>query len=567
MSLASSRSGGSLMRTYEDPDQEAAIHSRASNLLVTAPPGCGKTDVLARRAAALIPRLKPGQRILALTFSNKARENLRARLREVLGSSSAFRFVTVRNYHGHALEIVRAHARTLGVPAHEMDPPSRNRLRDVEKRATRLLQTPQSQTAVRQALNELEEAKRSEFDDSTLLGYLDLFGDELTYQIEFDRQQRGELHYGDLLRLAQVALGVEPIARLYQHHYGAVLVDEFQDLTPQQLEIVLRTCTASRTFAGDQFQGIYSWAGARPIEVSDTLERLCAERITLTRSYRSSPAVLQAVNAVAADLGATRTLASHDPDAWPDGGHSVAIAFQDEDAEALALVDLIRSLSEARPQWSIGIVTRSDWRGREVGAALARAGLPTTHWDAPLESPEVVSVLHRALQRYPTSATVGQMAELLLEDLETEDPDHRSDVEGALEALARTGASTFHAAMRTVRSVNDEAPVHPGVHLLNAHRGKGHQFDWVVVLGLEEKHLPDKRASNSGALREEEQILLVMLSRAKHGMVATRRARATAPWGPTYPQESRWWALFSTIEKPDLQSTFSHLQTLRTTGC
>lgn len=156
------------MRTYEDPDQEAAIYSRASNLLVTAPPGCGKTDVLARRAAALIPRLKPGQRILALTFSNKARENLRARLREVLGSSSACRFVTVRNYHGHALEIVRAHARTLGVPAHEMDPPSRNRLRDVEKRATRLLQTPQSQTAVRQALNELEEAKRSEFDDSTL---------------------------------------------------------------------------------------------------------------------------------------------------------------------------------------------------------------------------------------------------------------------------------------------------------------------------------------------------------------------------------------------------------------
>ena len=121
--------------------------------------------------------------------------------------------------------------------------------------------------------------------------------------------------------------------------------------------------------------------------------------------------------------------------------------------------------------------------------------------------------------------------------------------------------------MRTVRSVNDELPVHPGVHLLNAHRGKGHRFDWVVVLGLEEKHLPDKRASNSGALREEEQILLVMLSRAKRGMVATRRARATAPWGSTYPQESRWWALFSTIEKPDLQSTLSHLQTLRTTGC
>lgn len=305
------------MRIYQDPEQNAAITSKAANLLLTAPPGCGKTDVLARRAATLIPQLLPGQRILALTFSNKARENLRARLSEVLGTSALYRHMTVRNYHGHAMEVVRAHARTLGVPAHSMEHPSRKQLKELERRATQMRQPEPSQAAVRQALNELEDAKRAEFDDPTLLGYLELFAEKLTYQIEADRQQRGELHYGDLLRLAQLALGVETIAKLYQNHYGAVLVDEFQDLTPQQLEIVLRTCTTSRTFAGDQFQGIYSWAGARPIEVSDTLAALCTEHITLTRSYRSSPAVLEAVNAVAADLGATHRLRSHDPGPGP----------------------------------------------------------------------------------------------------------------------------------------------------------------------------------------------------------------------------------------------------------
>lgn len=549
------------MKIYGDPEQDAAIVSNAPNLLVTAPPGCGKTDVLARRAAALIPRLQPGQRILALTFSNKARENLRARLREVIGTARLYQHVTVRNYHGHAMEVVRAHARTLGVPADTMDPPSRRQLKELEKRASQLLRPQPTRQAVQQALSELEEAKRLELDDSSLLDYLERSGEELTHQIELDRQQRGELHYryGDLLRLAHVALGVEPIAKLYQHHYGAVLVDEFQDLTPQQLEIVLRTCTTSRTFAGDQFQGIYSWAGARPIEVSDTLEGLCAEHITLTRSYRSSPAVLEAVNAVAADLGAEHLLTSHDPEMWPEGGHSVAVAFSDENAEAQAITELALAITKTLPQSSVAIIARSDWRAKEVAAALEFTGVPTTHWDAPLESPEVASVLHQALERYPGSATVDEVAELLLDDFETEDPDHRSDIEGALETLARTGASSFAAAMQTVRNPEDERPVYPGVHLLNAHRGKGHQFDWVVALGLEEKHLPDRRAQGAQALREEEQILLVMLSRAKHGIVLTRRRRTTAPWGPDYPRASRWWPLFSMVEQSDLQRTFAHL--------
>lgn len=554
------------MRIYQDPEQDAAITSKAANLLLTAPPGCGKTDVLARRAATLIPQLLPGQRILALTFSNKARENLRARLSEVLGTSALYRHMTVRNYHGHAMEVVRAHARTLGVPAHSMEHPSRKQLKELERRATQMLQPEPSQAAVRQALNELEDAKRAEFDDPTLLGYLELFAEKLTYQIEADRQQRGELHYGDLLRLAQLALGVETIAKLYQNHYGAVLVDEFQDLTPQQLEIVLRTCTTSRTFAGDQFQGIYSWAGARPIEVSDTLAALCTEHITLTRSYRSSPAVLEAVNAVAADLGATHRLRSHDPGTWPGAGHSIAVSFANEHAEAQAVVDLAQSITTALPQASIGIITRSDWRAREITAALASASIPTTHWDAPLESPEVASLLHQALQRYPASATVDEVADLMLDELATEDPHHRSDIEDALDAISRTGASTFTAAMRSVRNLDDERPVHAGVHLLNAHRGKGHQFDWVVVLGLEERHLPDGRATGEEALREEEQILLVMLSRARHGVVLTRRTSATAPWGVSHPTASRWWTLFSSIEQSDFSRTHIHLSSLAFLG-
>src|SRR6476661_6572720 len=95
--------------------QAGAANSTKANLLVLAPPGCGKTELLALRAEVLIACLRRHQTILALTFSNKARDNLGERLRGVLGPERFRRFIRIRNFHGHATEIVRSHGRTLGI--------------------------------------------------------------------------------------------------------------------------------------------------------------------------------------------------------------------------------------------------------------------------------------------------------------------------------------------------------------------------------------------------------------------------------------------------------------------
>jgi len=81
----------------------------------------------------------------------------------------------------------------------------------------------------------------------------------------------------------------------------------------------------------------------------------------------------------------------------------------------------------------------------------------------------------------------------------------------------------------------------PGVHLLNAHTGKGLQFDWVFVVGLEEKHVPDRRNSNGGALIEEMRVLLVMLSRARHGLVVTSVNTLSGQYGEYRATRSRWF--------------------------
>ncbi|MHA4893043.1 3'-5' exonuclease, partial [Enterococcus faecium] len=63
-----------------------------------------------------------------------------------------------------------------------------------------------------------------------------------------------------------------------------------------------------------------------------------------------------------------------------------------------------------------------------------------------------------------------------------------------------------------------------GVHLLTGHVGKGQQFDWVVIVGLEEGVIPDFRASSADEMAEEARVLSVMLSRARHGVIVGRAA-------------------------------------------
>jgi DNA helicase-2/ATP-dependent DNA helicase PcrA len=81
------------------------------------------------------------------------------------------------------------------------------------------------------------------------------------------------------------------------------------------------------------------------------------------------------------------------------------------------------------------------------------------------------------------------------------------------------------------------------VHVLNAHTGKGQQFDWVIVMGLEDGHVPERRSvTTEEGEREEKRVLLVMLSRARIGLFLTWAASNTNQWGTTFRnKQSRWW--------------------------
>ena len=111
-------------------EQFAAATSDKDHLLIIAPPVCGKTEVLAHRAIHQIGLLQPNQKLLALTFTKRARANLEERLRTVLGQTRTRRRIVVRNFHGFATQVVLAHGRTIGLRMDDLVMPKTSTVRN-----------------------------------------------------------------------------------------------------------------------------------------------------------------------------------------------------------------------------------------------------------------------------------------------------------------------------------------------------------------------------------------------------------------------------------------------------
>jgi len=545
-------------------EQHAAATSEKDHLLIVAPPGCGKTEVLAHRAAHQIGLLKPNQRVLALTFTKRARTNLEERLRSVLGQTQARRQVVVRNFHGFATQVVLAHGRTIGLRMDDLGMPKTSTMR-------RAMETAGGGDAMYDAERLLAEIKRAPLSDAEVLEAIDQRQRSepalLAAKVERSRQEANQLHYDDLLRHAQRLLRIPAVARLYQEHFGAVLVDEFQDLSLQQFDISILSCTDRRTFAGDPHQGIYSWAGAAPAEVQAEIRRTCGDPIMLRESYRSSPLVLETVNSISEQVDPGSGLVSAMPKEWPDGGCSAALVLQDQAAEAALAVRLATSIHDAEPEASIGIIARAGWRRNHIDHAFdEQVDVPVRRWDLAIEDPATVALIQATVSVLPRGATVNDARLAVLDALDPADVDARELIDDAFEALGQSGATTARAAVRSIRQTDPKQVVGPGVHLLNAHTGKGQQFDWTLVVGLEEGHLPGRRNSCGDVLDEEQRVLLVMLSRARHGLIVTRARMSDGQYGMRSVDESRWWSAIKArySSEEEIQSYIERLRSSRT---
>jgi DNA helicase-2/ATP-dependent DNA helicase PcrA len=205
-------------RTRPGPDEFMTTHANESiesrlkdsaNLLIEAPPGCGKTELLATRASNIVSMLTKGEKILALTFTNRATANLRSRLNKIMGEQAVRRHVQIRNLHGMATEIVMAHGKTLGLDTEKLLLPRTSTLRTAFRRFST------DKDGIDKATKLLAEIKRQPLSDGEVLEQLADSGNSLAIQVETHRQASGQLHFEDLLRHAQRLLRIEAIQHLY----------------------------------------------------------------------------------------------------------------------------------------------------------------------------------------------------------------------------------------------------------------------------------------------------------------------------------------------------------------
>lgn len=363
-----------------NPAQREAVSTDSTHCLVLAGAGSGKTRVLTHRLAwlAIVGRT-PAWNLLAVTFTNKAAAEMRARAEKLLGNQA--RGLTVGTFHGIAHRLLRQHAREAGLPEgfQILDGDDQVRLL---KKTIQGMGLDESHFPARQAawfINQAkDEGKRA---DAVNPGYhpstrtwIDIYR---TYETVCRRS--GLVDFAELLlRLHETFLGNEPLRRHYQERFRHLLIDEFQDTnTIQYAWIRILAGSNGSVFAvGDDDQAIYGWRGAKVENVQQFLRDFpSAATYKLEQNYRSSASILAAANAVIA----------HNPTRlgkalWTSQGQGEAIdlyaAFNAEE-EARFVVDRIQQWRRSgQPASACAVLYRSNAQSRLFEEHLLAQDIP-----------------------------------------------------------------------------------------------------------------------------------------------------------------------------------------------
>lgn len=488
------------------------------SLLITAPAGCGKTEVLAHRSAFLIKKLNvisKHQKILILTFTNKAKDNIRQRLKPLL-STNEFRYgVDVSNFHEFATRCIRSYGDLVCKVDQSWHFPEDDSWENEWMNAHGLNWNEKEELK-----ETLRKTKQAYLTDESVIQVLTEEKNDLAIEYERNRIENKVLTYDDIIRLGALILQDSRIRDLYFNHYPTVIVDEFQDLTPQELKMIQSFSKGKATFAGDVAQGIFSFAGANPEFVLDALKKECEKHIELSESYRSNSSILEVVNLLCPQTGGINLSAVNK--SIPKGLVKVR-QFDSEEEESIFVVNRCKEILEKNKDTRIGIISRTTGRQATLITQLDRQKVSYFNWSLPEISYETIATLSSL--RQVASIPIDQLYATVCESNLNIDESIKNEIKG-LSLWGKQKRKYDENAKVSVGEFVDKCTPNysnnPGLHVLNGHNGKGQQFYYVVILGVEEGVIPDYRARNDDLkLKEEARILSVMVSRAKVDLTFT----------------------------------------------
>ncbi len=360
--------------------QRQAVCAPASNILVLAGAGSGKTRVLVHRIAWLMQAenvLPYG--ILAVTFTNKAAAEMRGRIENLLGIPSSG--LWVGTFHGIAHRLLRAHWKEAELPQTFQIMDSEDQHRAL-KRVIREMGLDEKRWVPREAQWWINARKDEGLRPDNIEHQNDMY---LKHMVEIYReyeamcQRNGSLDFAELLLRAYELWVKRPdVLMHYQQRFQNILVDEFQDTNTIQYAWIkiLAGNTANVFVVGDDDQSIYGWRGAQIENIYKfAKDYKNASNFRLEQNYRSTGNILGAANALIANN--TDRMGK---ELWTDDSDGELIeiysAFNEVEKTRYIVDKITTWTDQAGLRSENAILYRSNAQSRVLEEALMLSGTP-----------------------------------------------------------------------------------------------------------------------------------------------------------------------------------------------
>ncbi len=288
-----------------NPKQLEAVEYFSGPLLILAGAGTGKTKTLTSKIALLISSGISPARILAITFTNKAAQEMQHRIARIVPYSGG---MWIHTFHSFGARVLRAHGRLINIKPDFVIYDEDDQKKLIQLSLEELgLESEKTKAAVYVSI--ISRAKDDLLDAQSYMINAEASGDPnrvkagqiyLRYQKKIN--EAGALDFGDLIiRTAELLKASDEVREYFQEYFQYILVDEYQDTNHAQY-VLVKTLSAKRRslcVVGDPDQSVYGWRGANIRNILEFEKDFTdARTIVLEQNYRSTSRILNASNEV-----------------------------------------------------------------------------------------------------------------------------------------------------------------------------------------------------------------------------------------------------------------------------
>ena len=367
-----------ILEPLNDAQREAVTAN--GHVLVLAGAGSGKTRVLVHRITWTLATDQASPfRILAVTFTNKAAGEMRARIEAMI--ERPIGSMWVGTFHGLAHRLLRTHWSDSGLPEGFQILDSDDQLRCI-RRVLKDLDLDESRWAPRQAQGYINARKDEGLRGEHIVAHGDFWVEQmLRIYIAYEEacERSGVVDFAELLlRAHELLRDRADILSLYQERFSHIHVDEFQDTNAIQYAwLKLLAGDSSRMFVvGDDDQSIYGWRGARIENIHQfTKDFPEVATLRLEQNYRSTATILSGANAVIAN-----NVGRMGKNLWTEGERGEPIllygAYNDLDEARYVVASIQQWIENGGARDEVAILYRVSAQSRVLEEALLTSGIP-----------------------------------------------------------------------------------------------------------------------------------------------------------------------------------------------